>query len=333
VALVNAEASTSGSPYVSFEIRLRRFDNNGAVIGPASGVILVDHLSVDAVTAASDGQKIWVAWIASSSIDNGINTLMLAAFDGNGQVVVAPQVLDSASFPGSPVISFTQMAIGASPGRALASWGVSDPAGALNMKYALMLGSAAPQLRTLGLASGSGSDKVVPIVSDSRQSLAWNGVLGFGGFSNIDDQLMRAVALGDDGALLPTHGATLDAQVLDALPGSVAATGPSTGASTLQQALAFADGSSFKVGVVRNDRMIPALDNFSLVYLQLEAWPTVSALADTPPTVQRRRLEYASFANATGFDGLLFVVPFDDRLLAVGAGNSTPASIAVVFRR
>jgi hypothetical protein len=79
--------------------------------------------------------------------------------------------------------------------------------------------------------------------------------------------------------------------------------------------------------------MLPTVDSSAQSFLQLDDWPAVSALADTAPGMALRRLEYQGFATLTSLGTLGFVVPFDDRLLAVGFQETTGTTAAVVFRR
>lgn len=329
VALVNSEVRVGPGSTISFEVRLRRFDSNGAVVGSAAGVALVSDLPDTPIAAASDGTKVWLMWVSRSVTSTSGSQVWLRDFDNNGQPLGAARLLESPRYFGG------RLALGAMPGRVLASWASDDTEfSGNNIKYALVLGGAVAQPRSLGSAWGPNYSGVKPVLSDTRQSLAWPGLLGFGGYTNSDDLLMRAIALADDGAPIRSPAATLDAEVLAARPGAVVnGIGSSTSASVLFNAFAFADGNSFKVAVAGNEVMLPGLESFSSNHLQLREWSTAAALASTAPTLQLRRLEWSGFTPTTSFGALQFVVPLDDRLLAFGYDSRSGLAAATVYRR
>jgi hypothetical protein len=332
VAVASAEPMNPNGSINRYEIRLRRFDRDANVVEPAAGLVLIGELTSDRTAATFDGQRIWIIWQTASSSDSTINTLMMAAFDPSGRQVVSPQVLDTARDFGVYGGNFEWLKIGAAAGRMLATWSTSTPAGYATIKYATIQATGSVQVRGLSLGPSTAyrSLAIEPIVSTSRQSLAWTGVLGL---QANNDLLLRAVSLAGSGMLVPTLGETLDAQVLASVPGKVNSVGDSSDASTLYKGFAFADGDSFKASVVGVRRMIPAIDSFALPYLELYEWPTLTALADTKPTVQLRRLAPVGFSDSAWFGELRFVVPFEDHLIALGHASDSGATAAVVFRR
>ena len=328
VGLVNLEVKIGNTGTVSYEARLRRFDSSAAVVGAEAGVALTSDLPNLLITAASDGTKLWLLWAQGPTSPDGRSQVWLRDFDSGGQPVGAARLLES------PKYFNGRLALAAAPGRVLATWASDDTFASLsNRKYALVLGGATAPTRVLGIAAEPSGVVLTPVVSASRQSLAWAGSLGFGGFSGFDDGLMRAIAIADDGSPIRSAALTLDAEVLAARPGTVRDVGPSSGASELLRAIAFADGNNFGAAVIRGAVMLPALETFATNHLLINDWPTVGALAGTAPTVRLRRLEWFGFAPVTPFAHLEFVVPFEDRLLALGYDNNQGLSAVVVFRR
>ena len=79
--------------------------------------------------------------------------------------------------------------------------------------------------------------------------------------------------------------------------------------------------------------MLPGLDPYESTHLLINHWSTVVARAGTAPTVRLRRLEWFGFTPVIPFGGLQFMVPFEDRLLALGYIDNVGLSAVVVYRR
>ena len=325
VALLIAELGGYADPFNTVNLRLRRFDTAAEPVGDAAGFLLpVINVLENRFAAAADGQKLWLLWVDFETASRSVR-LWLRAFDSAGVPLAPAQML--ASRTGMAVISATYNALqlGAAAGRLMATWtDQSDFAGGTTMSYAVQVGSGAPIVRSLGPIVTGGLAEFRPLLSDQRQVLAWRGALGFGGFSNNNDRLLRSVSVADDATLARAGAGPLDGEILRSIPGI------STGA--LFDGTGLVDGARY-VGVAMNRaRMLPAVDLFDADYLELQSWQGAAALAGTVPTVEQRRLERVGFGNSASFGSLLMVLPFDDRVLALGY-NAAGLTATPVFKR
>lgn len=331
VAVVSAESVVVNSR-VSYQIRLRRFDRNASVTGSASGVVLIDQLLLASASAASDGSKIWLVWVDTTSDNGGTERLWVQDFGLDGTAISAARLLDSIHFSGFPLPQFQNISVSASADRVLVTWN-HRAEGDLNATamYALVRGANPPQVRALGVAQKPSGVSLVPLIATGGQAFMWSGLAGFAGYSGADDLLMRGLAIASDASVLRSSASTLDAEVLAASPARVNASGPSTDASLLYKATAFADGNQVLAAVATVGVMLPDVESLSSTYLLIDGWTAATPLAGTAPVVRQRRLEEFGFANASAFGTLRAVVPLDDRLLAFG---SAPQGLtaAVIYR-
>jgi hypothetical protein len=330
VALVSTQALPP-TPFVSYEIRLRRFDRDVAPVGNPSGQVLVGNLLLANVAAGSDGTKLWLMWSDASSNNSGTESLWLQDFDFEGRPIGAPRLLDSAAYLASPTRQFQNLALAAKPGRVVASWG-RRAFGELypTAKVALAADTGALVVHSLGVAERSPAIAAQPLMASGGQALFWAGQPGFSGAQGPDDLLLRGVALANDGTPLRSAAPTVDAELLASRAGQVSAAGASPGASDLVSAASFADGSRVQAAVVRNAIMLQGVDTAASSFIELLGWTPDSPLASTAPGVRRLRLDYVGFANLSPLGLVQFVVPLDDRLLVLGYEVGLTA--AVIYR-
>ncbi|HQC96738.1 MAG TPA: hypothetical protein PK306_13615 [Aquabacterium sp.] len=330
VALINAQALPP-TPFVLHEIRLRRFDRDAAPVGDPAGVVLVGNLLLGNAAAGSDGSKLWLLWSDASSNNGGTERLWLQDFDTSGRAIGAPRLLDSVDYVASPTRQFRNLALAATPGRVIATWG-RWPTGALvpTAKVALATDTGAPVVRALGEPQRSPALMALPLATPAGQALFWSVQPGFSGVLGPDDGLLRGVAVAGDATLLRSAAPSLDAELLAARTSQVNAAGPSPGASDLENAIVFADGGWLQAAKVRQTVLLPGVDPAASSVLELLGWTPDGALASTAPSVRRLRLGYVGFADMTPLTGARRVVPLDDRLLVLDDGG--PLTAAVVYR-
>lgn len=321
VALLMAELGGYADPFNTVNLRLRRFDTSAEPVGDAAGFLLpVSNVLEDRFAAAADGQKLWLLWVDFETASRSVR-LWLRAFDSAGVPLAPAQLLASRTGMASISAPYNALQLGAAAGRLMATW---TDAGGTTMSYAVQAGSGAPIVRSLGPIVTGGLPELRPLLSDQRQVLAWRGALGFGGFNNNNDRLLRSVSVADDATLARASTGSLDGEILRSMPGA-----PS---GTLFDGAGFVDGARY-VGVARNRaRMLPAVDFFDADYLELQSWQGAAALAGTVPTVEQRRLERVEFFTSLSFGSLLMVLPFDDRFLALGY-NAAGLTATPVFKR